>query len=78
MKLTETAEKWLAAKKWTKFLRAVPVGKPFGFHFEDANEMPRIRVTAAYLMKNEPERRYAVSIDYNSKVVIINVTEQEK
>lgn len=70
------AEYYLAQRKWTKFLLAVPAGKPRGYHLENANDLASIKVTAA-LINRDPSRgrRLSLTIDYDTKVVTVTVTE---
>lgn len=79
MKEESKPEYWLEKRKWTNFLKAIPANKPMGFVCDDANMLMRIRVTAS-ILSNSPsyDRRFAVTVNYQTRVVTITATEKTK
>lgn len=66
------AEDYLQKRAWKKFLMSLPIGKTKGYPFQSANDLTTIRVRAAQLNKTEDcDRRFAVSIDFDTKVATI-------
>ncbi len=78
MKISEnkiTAEEWLRQRKWKKFLMAVPLNKPKGYHLENSNDLMTLRVRATQLNKDTNcDRNFSVTIDFDTKVATITTT----
>ena len=70
-----SAEEWLERRKWKNFLMNIPLNKPKGYHFVNSNDLAVIRVRAAQLNKDKYcERKFSVTIDYDTKVATITAT----
>lgn len=76
---TETsAETWLAARKWKKFLMAIPLNKTKGYPFASANDLATIRIRATQLNKDSAcDRKFSVVLDFDTKIAIITATLKE-
>lgn len=72
---TNTVENYLQMRQWKKFLLALPLKKPRGFVFENANDLFTIRVRATQL-NTDPncDRKFSVTLDLDRKVATITAT----
>lgn len=70
--MKENAVELLKDRKWKAFLMAVPLGKPKGYHVENANDMYTLRVRASQLSSSEDcDRTFSITLDYDTKVVTV-------
>lgn len=68
-------EELLQKRKWKKFLLAIPLNKPKGYSFLDANDMNTIRVRATQLNKDTScERKFSVSLNLDTKIATITAS----
>ena len=56
-----TAEEWLKKKKWSNFLRAIPLDSEKTYTFVSPSELVRVKVTA-YLMNSNSrcDRKFVI------------------
>lgn len=67
-----TPEGWLKKKKWTKFLKSLPLNRPKTYYFEEAKQLNVIKVIAAVQNAKDPKRKYSVTaLDYENKSATI-------
>ena len=70
-----TAEDYLNQRNWKKFLLAIPLDKPKGYLFQDANDLNIIKVRASQLNADPTlDRIFSVKPDFNTKVATITAT----
>ena len=68
-------EELLQKRKWKKFLLAIPLNKPKGYSFLDANDMNTVRVRATQLNKDAAcERKFSVSLNLDTKIATITAS----
>ena len=76
---TKSAMDWFAERKWTGFLMQIPLNKPKGYPCKNGNDVMSIRATAAMMSTNPLcDRRFAVTADFETKVITITATLKEK
>lgn len=72
------AVKYLADKKWGKFLMSVPVGTARGYVLEDKSLVQIIRIRASQLSKDpECDRTFLISYTAETKVITVTATLKE-
>lgn len=70
--MKENAVEHLKSRKWQKFLMAVPLNKPSGYHIDNANDIQVLRVRASQLSNADKcDRTFNVTVDYETKVVTV-------
>ena len=73
-KNVSTAE-LLKGRKWTKFLKSLPLYKLQTFKLKNCNDMFTLKVTASIQNKKDANRKYSLNgLDYTRKYVNIKVT----
>ena len=73
----ESAEYWLANRKWTGFLMNVPIGEEKEYYCTSASDVMTIRATASQ-MSNDPDCDRAFSIYTDLAKCLIKVTAKLK
>lgn len=64
----ESAEYWLANRKWTGFLMTIPIGEEKIYYCPKASDVVSIRVTATILGNNPVcDRVFSMSIDLDKR-----------
>ncbi len=49
-----TAQEWADKRKWSNFLRAIPLNDPISFAFATPTDLIKVKVTA-YMMNSNPK-----------------------